>query len=439
MKKLIGICVSLSICIATSVFGQAGHVMQGLGSVNMSMGGAATAQPLDISGSLQWNPASITAFDENVIKLDMGLFYSSPELSCTVPEFGANGQPTGNFISGSTKDDRGISIMPALAAVWARENSRHTFGLSAFGISGFGVTFPENMSNPINMPQNLGGFGHIESDYMLLQTAFSYAFKLSSAISIGIQPTFNFAQLELAPNPTANPTQAGYPVTNRASATGYGAQFGLFFNTSSGFKAGVSYKTTQHFSDFDFENTYLDNTTSSNSFNMDYPAIASVGLGYSRELVDLALDYRFVNYENTDGFSEAGWTETASVAGFGWKNVSIISAGLQYKGIQNLPIRVGYTFSSNPIDREEVFFNIPATAVIENAFQFGFSYKQSAALTFDLVYHHGASAGNTSGQVLNPNFISESSPYGAIPGSNISYNMTTDLIMAGFSYQFNRR
>ena len=29
---------------------QTGHLMQGVGAVNMSMGGAATAQPLDISG-----------------------------------------------------------------------------------------------------------------------------------------------------------------------------------------------------------------------------------------------------------------------------------------------------------------------------------------------------------------------------------------------------
>ncbi|MDC9724145.1 MAG: hypothetical protein PSN34_15435 [Urechidicola sp.] len=33
-------------------FAQTGHLMQGVGAVNMSMGGAATAQPLDISGAM---------------------------------------------------------------------------------------------------------------------------------------------------------------------------------------------------------------------------------------------------------------------------------------------------------------------------------------------------------------------------------------------------
>ena len=169
---------------------------------------------------------------------------------------------------------------------------------------------------------------------------------------------------------------------------------------------------------------------------MDYPAIFSVGLGYSKNNFDFALDYRSVDYENTDGFSTTGWTNTASVSGFGWKNMSIVSAGLQYKGFDKLPIRLGYTFSSNPIDSEVAFFNIPATAIIKNAFQLGFSYIISDKFTLDGVYHYGTSSGKTSGELLNPMFAENYPPYGAIPGSNVSYEMNTSLIMMGFSYTF---
>jgi long-chain fatty acid transport protein len=418
------------------VYSQAGHIMQGVGAVNMSMGGASTAQPLDISGALQWNPASISTFDSKIFKVDLGLFSSSPKLYSTVPEFDNTGQPTGNYFSGSTEDDRGLSPMPAIAMVWGKEDSKHTFGVSAFGISGFGVTFPESTTNPINMAQSMGGFGRIESDYMLLQIGFTWAYELSDKLSIGIEPTFNYAALELMPNPTANPSSVGYPSTNKASSTGFGAQFGVFYDTQKGFKLGVSYKTTQSFSDLDFKNTYLDASTGTNSFNMDYPAIFSVGLGYSKNNFDFALDYRSVDYENTDGFSTTGWTNTASVSGFGWKNMSIVSAGLQYKGFDKLPIRLGYTFSSNPIDSEVAFFNIPATAIIKNAFQLGFSYIISDKFTLDGVYHYGTSSGKTSGELLNPMFAENYPPYGAIPGSNVSYEMNTSLIMMGFSYTF---
>ncbi|MGY5850147.1 OmpP1/FadL family transporter [Salegentibacter sp. F14] len=420
-------------------FSQAGHIMQGMGAVNMSMGGAATGQPLDISGALHWNPAAISTFDQKVIKFDLGLFYSSPELYSTVPEFDDQGQPTGNFYSGQTQDDRGASPMPALAMVWGNEDSRHTFGAFLFGISGFGVDFPENMNNPISMPQNMGGFGHIESDYMLLQGGVTYAYELSDHFSIGINPTINYAGLELLPNPTAQPSMAGYPGTDKASAIGLGGQIGLFYDSAMGFKAGVSYKTNQYFSDFEFENTYLDNTTATNEFRMDYPAILSLGLGYSAGDFDLALDYRMVDYENTDGFSQTGWTQNASVRGFGWENMDVVSAGIQYKGINRLPLRLGYTYSSNPIPEEIAFFNIPATAIIKNAYQFGISYEINPNFNLDAVYHHGASDGRTAGPLLNPMFAQNYPPNGAIPGSEVAYEMTTDLVMLGISYKFKSR
>jgi long-chain fatty acid transport protein len=438
MKKIL-----LQFCFlifSTFAFSQAGHIMQGVGAFNMSMGGASTAQPLDISGALQWNPASISAFNDKIIKLDMGLFFSSPELYSTVPELNSSGQPTGNFYSGTTKDDRGVSPMPALAMVWGKEGSKHTFGASVFGISGFGVTFPESTTNPINMPQSMGGFGRIESDYMLLQIGFTWAYEITDKLSVGVEPTFNYGTLQLMPNPTANPSAAGYPSTDKASTTGFGAQFGLYFDSKKGFKAGVSYKTTQDLSEFEFKNTYLDNSKGTNNFDMDYPAILSFGLGYSKSDFDIALDYRMVDYKNTNGFSETGWTLTTnSVKGFGWDNVSILSAGIQYKGISKLPLRLGYTYSSNPIGSDVAFFNIPATAIIKNAFQFGFSYAASNNISLDAVYHHGSSDGKTSGQMLNPMMVSSSNPYGAVPGTTIGYEMTTDLVMIGISYKFDKK
>ncbi len=431
-------------------FSQAGHIMQGIGAVNMSMGGAATAQPIDISGAIHWNPATISTFDQKILKLDVGFFFSSPEVSSSLPE-GMLG-PQAPAVSGTTLDDRGMSPMPAIAFVWGREDSKHTFGASIFGVSGFGVTFPEEAnsplnpefnpfdnSNPINYPQAAMGFGHIESDYLMAQAAFTWAYEVSENFSIGIQPTFNFASLELTPNPTGNPSPtAGYPVDVDANAFGAGAQVGVFYQTDFGLKAGVSYKTPQCFSDFEFENTYLDGSQGEvNNFTMNYPGILSVGLGYSTGAFDFAVDYRHVNYSNTEGFEASGWTETGSVAGFGWEDISIISAGVQFSGINKLPIRVGYTYSANPISSEMAFFNVPATAIIKNAFQIGLSYEIGEKFMIDLAYHRGMSGDPTSGPMYNPQLINpEGNPHGAIPGSSVSYEMTTDLAVLGLSYRF---
>lgn len=429
MKKII-ITLGLAM-LPVFLFSQAGHIMQGIGATNMSMGGASTAQPLDINGALQWNPAAISAFDQRILSVNAGLFFSSPALSSTVPT------SEGPF-SGVTKDIRGVSVMPALAMVWGKKNSKHTFGISAFGISGFGVTFPENNRNAISMAQSAGGFGRIQSDYQLLQVGLTYSYKISEQLSIGFAPTFNYSSLELAPNPLSSPNPAlGYPVSEKATALGFGGQFGIFYNSGKGIKLGASYKTPQTFGSFDFNNKYLDGTTAPNvKFKMNYPAILSAGIGYSKNKIDAALDYRFVNYESTEGFKAKGWTNTASVAGFGWNNISIISAGLQYKGIKKFPIRAGYTYSSNPINSELAFFSVPATAVIKNAFQFGFGYEFNKQLTLNATYHHGTSGGSTSGPLLSPLMITPSNPYGAIPGSSVSYRMTTDLFMVGINYSF---
>ncbi|WP_372792312.1 OmpP1/FadL family transporter [Lutibacter sp.] len=444
MKNLLRLAVVL---FTTATFAQAGHIMQGVGAVNMSMGGASTAQPLDISGALQWNPAAISVFDNKIIDFSIGVFFSSPELSSTAGSY-----------SGITKDDRGVSPMPALAYVYGKEGSKHTFGVSAFGISGFGVTFPESMSNPINMPQSMNGFGHVESDYMLLQVGLAWAYEITENLSIGVQPTINYAALELAPNPISAPdfpvamggTGKGYPTSDKASAIGYGAQFGIFYNSPEGIKIGASYKTAQKFDKLQFTNTYLDGSAAPDvEFAMDYPAILSFGLGYSKGDIDLALDFRQVDYENTAGFEAKGWqiTEsgpmtgypTGAVKGFGWKNVQILSAGLQYKGIEKLPLRVGYTYSSNPIDDELAFFSLPATAVIKHAFQFGFSYPLTDKLMLNGVYHHGASDGKTEGPMLSPLAISPTNPYGVVPDTKVGYSMTTDMVMVGVSYTFAKK
>jgi len=432
-------------------FAQSGHIMQGAGAVNMSMGGAATAQPTDINGALLWNPAAISAFNKKIISVNVGAFFASPELSSSLPA-GMMG-PGSPAVSGTTKDDKGVSPMPALAMVWGKEDSKHTFGLSAFGVSGFGVSFPQevnnpmspsfnptNSSNPINYPQQANGFGHLESNYMVMQIGFAYAYKLSDKVSIGLQPSIDYHALKLSPNPLSSPSPTkGYPVSDNASSIGFGGQAGIFYDSKSGFKLGVSYKTTQYFGDLKFNNTYLDGSAApSNSFSMNYPSILSIGTGYSKNDFDIALDYRQVYYESTAGFIDKGWTPTGSVKGFGWSNISIVSFGLQYKGIQKLPVRLGYTYSSNPIDNKLAFFSTPATAIIKNAFQLGLGYEISDALTINGVFHYGTSGGSTSGQLMSPLAVTGSNPYGELPGTTVSYQMTTSMIMFGINYTFSK-
>lgn len=445
MKKLNLVIAVLFISVAANA--QVGHVMQGIGAVNMTMGGAATGMPADINGALQWNPAAISEFDESILSINAGLFFSSPQLWSTAPG------PAGTM-SGTTEDDRGTSVLPSIGYVMGKEGSPHTFGVSAFGISGFGVTFPESMTNPINAPQSFGGFGRLESNYQLLQVGLTYAYEINENLSIGIAPTFGYGTLELEPNPIAAPSQTlGYPVSDAASALGFGGQIGIFYKTEGGFSVGASYKSVQSFSEFEFDSKYLDGSDAPETkFQMDYPAIISVGVGYSTDDIDVVLDYRMIDYENTEGFEASGWQiadsgpmtgfPTGAVEGFGWENVSVVSFGLQYKGVEKLPLRVGYTYSSNPINEDLAFFSVPATAIIAHAFQFGLGYEVNDKVTINGGFHYGMSDGKTTGLLLNPTpqafggpWDATTNPLGAIPGSEVSYDMTTSMIMLGVDFK----
>src|SRR5258708_2081836 len=60
----------IALIFQTTAFGQFGATLTGVGPIIRSMGGAATAAPLDTLGALMWNPATITALPNST---DFGL------------------------------------------------------------------------------------------------------------------------------------------------------------------------------------------------------------------------------------------------------------------------------------------------------------------------------------------------------------------------------
>lgn len=450
MKNLL---VAFFTLLALALQAQTGHVLQGAGAVNFSMGGAATALPINVNGALQWNPASITAFDHNELDVSLALFTAAPEVYAKAPD------GFGGFIEGRTEDERGLSPLPTVGAVFANEDSRFAWGVSAFGISGFGVDYPQETnlplpenqnfdpknSNPLLYPQNMMGFGRVFSGYQLLQAGVTGAYKITDGLSLGLAPTFNYASLEIEPVPIAAPDQnRGYPLGKRATATGFGFQAGVFYQTEMGLNFGLAYKSTQWFSDLEIDGEYLDGSEAPvTAFNLDYPSIITAGVGYTSDLIDVALDYRYIDYENTDGFAETGWViaengyPNGAVAGFGWESIHVVAAGVQFKGVDRLPLRVGYTFNTNPITEDNVFFSLSAPAVLEHAAQIGFTFEATDNIGLSLTYHRGMTA-EVTGQLLNPMFISAEDPLGKVPTSEITSKMHTDVLLIGVTYGFGK-
>src|SRR5579863_3665546 len=91
---------------------QMGVLFTGAGPVNRSMGGAATAAPLDASGALYWNPATISGLPSSSMDFGLELLVPQTRLSSSLPAnaFGPAGPPTA--VSGSSQGDDGVFAIP---------------------------------------------------------------------------------------------------------------------------------------------------------------------------------------------------------------------------------------------------------------------------------------------------------------------------------------
>src|SRR5215467_15549710 len=125
----------LSFC--PSIFGQTGHVVHGVGAINQSMAGAGTALPLDATGALFWNPASIVDLKSSEVDVNVDLALLHGELSSSVEaNILAPGAPPHAF-SGSSQNLSNIALPASIG--WVHQpSSRWTYGFLAANVGGFG-------------------------------------------------------------------------------------------------------------------------------------------------------------------------------------------------------------------------------------------------------------------------------------------------------------
>ncbi|MCB9914000.1 MAG: outer membrane protein transport protein [Planctomycetes bacterium] len=409
-----------------SSWAQMGHVLNGVGPVNQGMAGASTALPIDPSGALQWNPAAITGLERNTFEFGFELLMPDTRVRSSV----GNGA-----VEGSTPSDAGDSGIPSFGMVVHLPDSKWSVGMGAFGISGFGVDYEASGSNPILMPPP-NGFGTVYSQFQMLQLSPTIAYRFDDHWSFGFAPTINQAQLAVTPGCFAPPDDANndgnpsYPdARSAAKAWGYGAQVGLYYQGDKGWNFGLSYKSNQQFEDFRYNSTDELGNRRAISLDMDFPAIASVGVGYEGlERWKFAADARYIDYGNTDGFDPATFNPDFSVAGFGWDSILVLALGAQYELTDRWHLRGGYSYNENPIPDANSTFNVAAPAVIQHHLAFGASFCFHEDSCIDLAYRHGFE-NSISGQMGHPTM-------GPVPGSEVENTLSTDSLLLGFRVSF---
>jgi long-chain fatty acid transport protein len=419
-RKAVVLLTALALLAAPAVFAGDGHTLHGIGAVNSSMGGAGVALPIDTLGGLLLNPALATEQDGS--RFAFSAEYNTPTNAVS----SSVATPFGTF-SGKTEEAGDTALIPAFGWVHHTRGSNFAYGIGFLGLAGFGTDYPQDPNNPILAPQP-NGFGRVFSSYTLLKVPTVLAWKLSDRFSFGL--SLNVARATLAADPAgfASPDCSGpagpcyVPHVNNDSAWGYGAGVGIYYKINPAFALGASYNAKMSFQDFEWNSAHANpglpnyGTARKIRLGLDLPAQAVVGLGWTpTNRFALALDYKWINYENAAGFSDV----------LGFKDINVYEAGLQYKVSPKLAVRAGYNHGEVPIPEERTFFTVEVPAVFENHYCVGLGFQATDSLTLDLAYYRVPNS-----TITGP-FVG---PAGPIPGTSVTTRSGMKSVVATFNF-----
>ncbi|HKD37772.1 MAG TPA: outer membrane protein transport protein [Pirellulales bacterium] len=413
-----------------------GIALPAAGPINQSMGGAAVAAPIDAMGALYWNPASISGLSCSEMGFGLGLLLPTTHLSSSLAanSLGPGFPPV--TLAGSNKSNAGVCAIPDLGIVQKLDDSDWTYGLGVIAAGGFSTNYPASATNPVLTPPPPAGLGlgHTYAHLEVLQIIPTLAYQLTDRWSVGVGPTVDIARLELDPAIFAAPDDANgdgffsYPSGTATSYNwGLGAQFGLFYKAPE-WNLGFSLKTPQWFDDFRANSSDEIGQPRTVKSEFDFPMIASWGIAYTgweRWLV--ALDLRYFDYRNTDGFRTAAFNADGSVTGLGWKNVFALATGVQYQVNDCWFLRMGYSYNENPISNDVAFFNAASPLVTQHLISIGTSFRASSHCLWSVSYTH-AFENSVTGPIVTQ--------LGPIPGSSVTNTTSADMLYAGISVYF---
>jgi long-chain fatty acid transport protein len=403
---------------------QMGILLTGAGPVNRSMGGASVGAPLDASGALYWNPASMSALPSSSIDFGVEALVPQTRISSSIV----------GLSSGSDRGDDGAFAIPSMALVYKEDGSPITYGLGVFTIGGFGTNYPASTTNPILTPPAAGGLGSIYANLAVLQLTPNISYQVTDRLSIGVGPTLTLATLAADPLFLTTPNSNGsYPTGTHGQLTwGGGFQVGAFYKLDDGWNLGASVKSQQWTDAFHWDTVnQFGAPRPQAAFRFDIPMIVSLGVGYTGfDRWTLAADVRYVDYHNAPGFDQGGFGPTGAAQGLGWRSIFALSLGAQYQMTDRFSVRMGYSYNQDPISDAQTSFNVASSTILEHTIYCGFSYHVSDALSVSLAYAHGFQ-NSISGPIVTP--------AGTIPGSNVGLTTSADLLVLGVTVKFGCR
>lgn len=395
-----------------------GYQLIGIGQIQMSMGGAVTAAPLDSMTAIT-NPAGMSRVGSRA-DFSMEAFMPTRSLDFT----GLGGGMAGGESTEGGSDLYGIPSFGWTAPAFGRDDLY--FGGGMFATSGMGVDYDQiNMMTGPALDFMFGAPGGTYKDvtfsgYSVIQfwkIAPTVAWDVNSKLSVGGALNIDYQSLTfvqkfdnvpLTPAGSAMFGGADYVDINfdlgrPTSQMGYGFTLGTLYDVTDKITVGASYTSKQEFSDAEFRLgqddvlNYGGATGMPGTYNMDldYPQQVALGISYKpTEKLLVSADVKWINWSDTHdkisftgpAGSFGGGTTNSIDLEFGWDDQYVYAIGGQYAVNEKVNLRAGFNYAESPIDEADVFNNMIFPAIVERHITFGGDYKFDDHWTLAVAY-----------------------------------------------------
>lgn len=323
--------------------------------------------------------------------------------------------------AGGRDSDSNYFPVPWLTKAWKLRDSDGVVGFSFYGRGGMNTDWRAadsraqfNAGGGTRSYAGVYGAGDAGVDLMQAIAGVTYASRIGERLAWGITPQIALQAFEarglgdVAPFSFAPFTrtfaQGEFP-TNLSDrghdfSWGWGASVGLWWQASDRLSVAAAYQSKIRMTPFD---RYADLFAEQGDF--DIPASLRFGIAYqASDAVSLQADVEYIDYEDIASVANpardllrcpsAGGSDVEAClggdrgAGFGWKNMTVYKAGLQWQSGSFGTWRGGYSYAKQPVEEGDALFNILAPGVMEEHWTVGASFEMSGgrALSFAFMY-----------------------------------------------------
>ncbi|MBI5074694.1 MAG: outer membrane protein transport protein [Nitrospirae bacterium] len=357
-----------------------GYFAHGYSIESKALGGAGVALPQS-SLDASVNPALMAFVGK---RADISLSIFNPNREYTV-EGNPSGFPgTFGLEPGTVNSDSSYFLVPAMGANWVLNNTT-SVGISVYGNGGMNTDYDKN---------TFYGTRPTGVDLMQLFVVPTLSVKVAPKHSFGFSPIIAYQSFEVVglqafsafsskPNDLTN--------NGHDHAFGLGGRIGYYGELLPSLSVGASYQTKIWTSKFDkYAGLFADQG------GFDIPANWTIGIAVKpTPALAFLFDVQKIYYSDIASISNPMMPNLMTTtlgsnggAGFGWHDMTVYKAGVQWKSSDVWTWRAGYSYGKQPIRSEDVMFNILAPGVIEQHATVGFTRAMSKTqdLSFSLVH-----------------------------------------------------